>query len=88
MLDSDVLRRVVVCVNLVAALSTTESLLFRAVPTFGVTALRTTLGRIRWVYLFGWDTELCSFVLDVLVEPSECPCVERFRAWHTVPNIG
>ncbi len=87
MLYPDVLRRVVVRMNLVAALSTTEPLPFRAVPAFGVTALRTTLGRIRRVYLFGRDTELCGFVLDVLVEPPERPCVERFRARPKGPGI-
>jgi hypothetical protein len=37
--DTDVLRRVVVRVNLVATLPATEPFLFRTVPAFGVTAL-------------------------------------------------
>ena len=88
MLDTDVLRRVVVRVDLVATLPATEPLLLGPVPAFGVAALRTALGRVRRVHLLRPNFELGGLVFDVLVEPSERPRVERFRARHSVSYIG
>ena len=69
-LQADVLRRIVVCVRRVAAFLTLESLLRRAVRSNGeaTSDTRATLARVRWIDLFGVDTERFGFIRHIMSE--------------------
>ena len=85
--QSDVLRRVVVSMVLVATGLTTKGVLRRAVRLDSEPTCRASLARVSRVHLFDRDTTHFGFVRDVLVEAVERPFMELPRSRHSVADV-
>ena len=84
--QSNILRRVVVGVVLVAAFQTLERVTV-TVAWMRESTVRTPPRRVLWVNLFHADAVLCGLVLNVLVETVERPLVPPRRA-SLLTNVG
>ena len=81
-LQTDVLRRVVIRVNLIPTLQTLELILSVVVWTIILVCeptLRATLTRVRWIDLRHYESFRFGFVRDVLVQSVKRPLVNRLR---------
>jgi hypothetical protein len=85
-LQTDILRRVVISVNVVPAIQALKHVLtvvVWAIILVGEPALRATLTRVRRVNLLHFNPFRLSFVRDVFVESVERPLVNRLRVRET-----
>lgn len=87
-LQTDILRRVIVGIHFIAALLETEPLLCLAVLTERCSALGTPLARVRRVYLFDREVANLDFVLGVRKQTAERPCVELLGVRYPITNLS
>ena len=85
----DILRCIVVRVDLVAALLALKMFAV-AVVVVNEPTIRsgTALGRMVRLNLFDGDATLRSFVLDMLEQPTKRPDMMPLRLWQPLSNIG